>query len=277
MISIRLAVLLALTATVPLAACGDDDDEGGGGGEPKTVALELNQSGKKLSFSVPKSVEGGVVRIEFTNSSKGEHEAQLARIEGNHTVQQALQAGDVWAQGKGPLPTWVPLAGGVGGTPAGATRSVTQELPPGKYVVLETDKNTYASFEVEGEGDAELAAPSARIDAAEYSFKPTGVKGGSNEILFANKGSEPHFIDGVQMKPGKTIADVREFARTEKGEEPLDEKGTSFTTTIVDGGVRQVIREDLEPGRYALFCFVPDRKGGPPHVEKGMISELVVD
>jgi hypothetical protein len=277
MILNRLALLLLLTALIPFAACGDDDDEEGGGGEPKTVAIKLTQSGKKLRFTVPKSVEGGVVRIEFTNSSKAEHEAQLARIEGDHTVQEGLQAGGAWAEGKGQLPPWLSLAGGVGGTPAGETRSATQELPPGRYVVIETEQNTNATFEVEGEGDAELAAPAGRIDAVEYAFRPKGVKAGRSEILFANKGSEPHFIDGVSIKPGKTIEDVREYTRTEKGEDPLNERGTSFVTTIADGGVSQVIQADLEPGRYALLCFVPDRKGGPPHVAKGMISELVVE
>jgi hypothetical protein len=273
----RLLALLAIAALVPLAACGDDDDEGngGGGGEPKTVAIKLTQSGKKLRFSVPGSVEGGVVRIEFTNSSKGEHEAQLARVEGDHTTQEGLQAGGAWADGGKPLPRWVRLAGGVGGTPAGATRSVTQELPPGKYVVLETDQNTNASFEVTGSGDAELAAPGARIDATEYSFKSTGLKAGRGEVLFDNNGAEPHFIEGLRIKQGNTIADVREFVRTEKGEQPFSEQG-SFTTTITDGGFSQVIEANLEPGRYALLCFVPDRKGGPPHVEKGMVSEAVV-
>ena len=272
-------VALALAATMPLAACGDDDDENGdgaGGGEPKTVAIKLTQSGKKLSFSVPKSVEGGVVKVEFANSAKGEHEAQLARVEGGHTTDEALQAGEAWAGGKEPLPRWVRLAGGVGGTPPGATRSVTQELPPGKYVVLETSENTNASFEVTSGGDAELTAPSARIDAAEYSFKSTGLKAGGGEVLFDNKGAEPHFIEGLRIKPGRTIDDVRKFARDEKGEPPFSEQG-SFTTAIADGGVRQVIESDLEAGSYALLCFIPDRKGGPPHVAKGMVSEAVVE
>jgi hypothetical protein len=37
-----------------------------------------------------------------------------------------------------------------------------------------------------------------------------------------------------------------------------------------------VLTLDLKPGRYALLCVVPDRRGGPPHALKGMISEAVV-
>ena len=31
-----------------------------------------------------------------------------------------------------------------------------------------------------------------------------------------------------------------------------------------------------QPGTYALICFIQDRKGGPPHVMKGMIKEVEV-
>jgi hypothetical protein len=37
--------------------------------------------------------------------------------------------------------------------------------------------------------------------------------------------------------------------------------------------VRQTFEAEAESGTYALMCFVPDRKGGPPHAFKGMVSE----
>ncbi len=30
------------------------------------------------------------------------------------------------------------------------------------------------------------------------------------------------------------------------------------------------------PGKYSLVCFIEDRKGGPPHVAKGMVGETTV-
>ena len=33
---------------------------------------------------------------------------------------------------------------------------------------------------------------------------------------------------------------------------------------------------ELRQGRYALVCFLSDRKGGPPHVVKGMVTEVDV-
>lgn len=84
-------------------------------------------------------------------------------------------------------------------------------------------------------------------------------------------------IGAAPIKPGKTIEDVREYAKTEKGEDPTEKDGT-FETAILDGGVAQVVDLDFKrPGKYVLLCYVPDREGGPPHLVKGMISEGVVD
>ena len=34
---------------------------------------------------------------------------------------------------------------------------------------------------------------------------------------------------------------------------------------------------DLQPGEYALICFVPDPADGVPHVAKGMLRTFVVN
>ena len=95
-------------------------------------------------------------------------------------------------------------------------------------------------------------------------------------MVFDNTGREPHFIAGLPIKQGKTIEDVKRFFRSEKGEPPIVER-EAFSTAVIDGGVKQVVELDLKKGNYAFLCFVPDRKGGPPHAVKGMISEAVVE
>jgi hypothetical protein len=270
------ATLIALVLAVAAAGGGDDDDDGGGeAAEPKPLAIEATGSGRDVKLTVPKSVEAGPVSIRFTNSGRGARDAQLGRVDEGHTVEEALQAGGAWAEEGKPLPPWVHLAGGVGSTRAGDTATVTQVLEPGQYFVVDVDSNAFAPFEVTGEGGGELEAPAARIDAVEYSFNSSGLQGGDQEILFDNKGREPHVLDALRIKPGKTLDDVRTFLEEEEGEEPIVEED-SYSTAILDGGVRQVVQFDLKPGRYALLCFVPDRKGGPPHVEKGMLSEAEV-
>jgi hypothetical protein len=276
---------LAIAAVLGLAGagCGGDDDEDDAGGadesqaaKPSRLAIEVSGSAKKPTFSVPESVEGGVVEIELTNSAKGAHGAQLIGADDGHTPQEALKLGNAWGENGKPLPEWVTPAGGVGSIPSGTTASVTQELAPGKYIVVDLDSDANTELEVTGDsGAGDLASDGATIEATEYEFTSTGLKAGKSRVLVDNTGGEPHFIAGIGIKPGSTIADVRTFFRTEKGKPPIDES-RSFSTAVIEGGAKQSVQIELEAGKYALLCFVPDRAGGPPHVVKGMISEAEV-
>jgi hypothetical protein len=44
----------------------------------------------------------------------------------------------------------------------------------------------------------------------------------------------------------------------------------------MDGGRHAYINANLEPGNYALVCFMPDAKDGKPHLMHGMIKEVKV-
>jgi hypothetical protein len=278
------AMALAAAAALALAGagCGSDDDndnETGGGEsaqEPSRLAIELSGPPKKPTFDVPASVEGGVVEIEFTSSVEGEHSAQFVGAEAGHTPQEALEAGAAWADKGKALPDWAILPGGTGDVKQGESTTVTQQLPPGSYLVADLASNVTAEFEVTGDGGGgEVAAEGGTITATEYAFESDGLKAGRNTVLFDNAGQEPHLVAAIGIKEGSTFAEVRRFFRTEKGEPPIDDS-RGFSTAVVDGGIKQAVELDLEAGRYALICFIPDRKGGPPHVAKGMISEATV-
>ena len=269
---------VALVAGLALAACGDDSEDGGGGqsSEQKTVAFEISGSGKSPKMTAPKSVEGGVVTVELSNKAKDGHGLQLGYVDEGHTPQEGLEAAAAWGEKGRPLPAWVHLQGGVGTIAPGGKGSATQELPEGRYFAVDIDSNASAFFRVSGGGGGEEPSAPAKIEASEYKFTASGLKTGKTEVLVDNVGEEPHFVAAIRIKPGKTIADVRKFIRTEKGEPPIVE-ADSFDTAIIDGGVKQTVEvEPKKSGKYALLCFVADRKGGPPHVAKGMISEADV-
>ncbi|SRR5712691_6932975 len=277
------AVVLLVAASVALAGCGDHVGDKQAS-TPTKVAITATEAGKQTRLSVPKSVPAGLVTVELTNSGKAFHEAQFIRLEPGHTPADAMKV--IAAEGA-PSPGWIHVAGGTGPAPPGGTRSATQRLRPGNYIVYDAPfqnegrgvKFGLASFKVEGgtNGGGELPKAVAKIEAYEYGFRVSGLSVGKNTIEFSNTGTEAHHIIAVPYKPGATLAEVRKAFMKEGGANPpLDFAHVAYTARI-DGGTKQITELDLDkPGKYALLCFVSDRKGGPPHVVQGMIAEVTV-
>jgi plastocyanin len=278
------ALALIVAASIGLAGCGGIVVNKQAAATPTRFAITATEVGKRLRLSVPKSVPAGLVTVELTNSGKAFHEAQLIRLDRGHTPQDALKV--IAAEGA-PSPGWIHAAGGTGPAPPGGKRSATERLQPGNYVVYDAPfqnegeglKFGLASFTVEGEADdsGKLPKAVAKIEAYEYGFRASGLAVGKNTIEFSNTGREAHHVIAVHYGPGATLAKVRKAFRSEGGAEPpLDFENTSYTARIA-GGTKQITELALDkPGRYALLCFVSDRKGGPPHVAQGMIAEVTV-
>jgi hypothetical protein len=190
-----------------------------------------------------------------------------------------LRAANAWGEGGKPLPPWIRLAGGFGTVKGGETATGAIRLLPGSYLVVDLEshgKPAYAPFNVTGDPDkAPLPPAQGTIKAAEYSFAASGLKAGVHRVLFDNTGNQPHMLAAAPLNKGATLADVKRFVRNEKGKPPADEKH-AINLAVIDGHASQTVTVNLKPGKYALLCFVPDRKGGPPHVAKGMISEATV-
>ena len=280
-----LGALALVAASLFLGACGEDDEaEEAAAATPNKLAITASEAGKQSRLSVPRSVPAGVVTVELTNTGKVFHEAQLVRLDPGHTPDEALRV--IAAEGA-PSPGWIHAAGGTGPAPPGDSRSATQRLLPGKYIVYDAPfqnegqgvKFGVASFEVKGEArGGELPTGSAKVEAYEYGFRASGLRTGNNTIEFSNTGNEAHHLIAAPYKSGATLAAVRKaFTGEQRGAEPpLDFENTSYTARI-DGGTEQITELELDqPGKYALLCFVSDRKGGPPHVTQGMIAEATV-
>ncbi|MGH7580334.1 MAG: hypothetical protein ACREM9_09200, partial [Gemmatimonadales bacterium] len=120
------------------------------------------------------------------------------------------------------------------------------------------------------------SAPAANVltvTASDFTYDaPVEVPAGLTEIRLVNKGPSLHHIQLMKLEDGKTLED---FLGALKGEQ--------FPTWATDaGGPAPPERDDtttviqsLEPGTYALICFIP-APDGMPHVMKGMSRELKV-
>lgn len=263
-----------------LVACGEEDRTAKTW-KPHDLAIEITGSAANAEFAVPRKAEAGVTRIEVENGTgSGEHSVQLIRIQGDHTPEQALGAANAWASRGAPLPDWVQFEGGVPTVAPGSTATSTQNLPAGNYVVVDLEGEqgeAKATLTVSGEppkGEG-LPAPRGRVNASEYTFRSAGLAAGRAKVLIDNQGRQPHHLVAAPIRPGRTLADVRRGFRSRNGRPPID-RAAARRTPILDTRRRQVVELELREGRYALICFVPDRKGGPPHAVKGMIAPAEV-
>ena len=122
---------------------------------------------------------------------------------------------------------------------------------------------------------AASATPSAvTVIATDYSFDaPAELPAGLTTFHLVNRGPSIHHIQLVKFGEGKTMDDFAaalkaggpppKWVTMEGGPNPR-ELGDTATTTVA-----------LEPGNYAMLCFVPG-PDGVPHVAKGMIRPLKV-
>jgi plastocyanin len=295
----RFPVLLAAAALCLMpAACGSDDDDSSSGGssgsaetsETTAVTFETSEPAKgRVAIDGPKEIEAGVVEITLKNTTKGRHDAQILRVEGDRTADEVISS-SIDSEEGAPIPEWITDGGGLAAVAPGESATVTEVLKPGTYYLFDTEsaegsekpnarKGGAAKFEVTGEATtAELPETDATITAKDFSFETAGIKPGTNRLTFENTGKQLHHVLALPITKGSTIEDVRKFATSEgqpDGPPPVDfENGAG--TAVIDGGQAQVAELEFKQGKYALLCFITNRQGGPPHVAMGMVDELDV-
>jgi hypothetical protein len=270
------ACLLALVAAVALVACGGGDDD-----DAQKLSYTVASKGKTVAITAPEKAETGLAEITVTNDSDADADLQLIRVEGERTPEEVVKGLGEAIQGKA-FPEWLFAAGGVGTLEPGETATVEQVLQPGDYFAFNTEggppsPKSAAVTKVTGEeSDAEIAEGDATVESVEYAFNAETLPSGTVEIAFDNIGAQPHHLLAAKIKGDATAEEIEKAFKEEKGPPPLSE-GSEQTTAVLEGGEAQLVTLDLEPGRYALFCFITDREGGPPHAFKGMIDEVEVE
>lgn len=178
----------------------------------------------------------------------------------------------------------------VGGSPIvapGASGSAVMNLRPGRYGLtcwvvapdgkphIEHGMMTLIDVRTGADGGS---APSADVElhAADYHLAFSAPPhAGRQMVKFVNGGPQEHDVVILRLANGQTARDVLAWARAGGIGLPA---GT-VPVAGVAGEHPQFVAYfpmDLTPGRYVMFCIVPDAHDGKPHVLHNMITEFTV-
>ena len=110
-----------------------------------------------------------------------------------------------------------------------------------------------------------------------FSYDPTDprIKSGKFAFDIKNKGDQVHEAVLLHLKKEAPLMELMESR---------DPDGVGFLgvkVPVLPGADAKMAIPELEPGRYALICFLPDQSvpggEGPPHFALGMVSEFEVE
>lgn len=245
---------------------------------PAVIAVTTND----YAFVAPDTVPAGLVTFEMKNEGKEPHHVWVARLDDGKTIADLASA----MADHGPPPAWFVSVGGPQADATAETSNATLLLTPGNYVYVcfvpspdgqpHVAKGMIRPFTVTGESDAAARLPDADVTVrlVDYGFELSApLTAGRHVIAFENPSEQFHEVVLFKLQPGATAAQAAAWVEKMDGPPPMTMAGG---VTGIDPGERVVIDTDLEPGEYALICFLPDHKDGKPHVAHGMITQLTV-
>ena len=96
---------------------------------------------------------------------------------------------------------------------------------------------------------------------------------GRNTVRFTNRANQVHEAFIAKLAPDKRAADLLGWMQKQDGPAPAIPMGG---ITGIEPGRSITIIQDLTPGTYAFYCFVPDAKDGREHIAHGMMKEFTV-
>jgi uncharacterized cupredoxin-like copper-binding protein len=233
------------------------------------------------ALEAPDSLPAGAVTFRLVNRGKEFHHLWVARLQQGKTAEDVLAA----LKTPGPLPGWVHEVGGPNAPAPGGASNATVSLTVGNYVigclipsadgVRHLMKGMVRSLiVVESPMPTPDPVGNVTMTLHDYSFALTQpLTPGRHLIEVRNNGRQPHEIELVQLAPGNTAAEVLAWVHEPMGSPPGLPLGG--VAPLARGGVAW-FEVDLQPGKYALICFLPDAKDGKAHYEHGMVQEIDV-
>jgi hypothetical protein len=280
-----LALALAGALAVSAMACNDDDDDGDGGPDNTPAAAEsptaeaadgdaadVEQTirdaiaawnAKDVNELVTHFTDAGLISSfsEDTEQPREEIIAGLGEFIGTETIEVRELTADV--------------------SGATATADVTWTFGRALERVAFGLVDEAGTWKINSEEQQAVEIPAGvtpvNVDLNEFAFAfiSSDVTGETLAFQANNVGEQQHEL-GLAKIPAD--ADIQTLLTTEE-----DVPGFEFLGGVgpIEPGedAAIVLVEPLEPGRYAMVCFLPDTAEGPdgtPHALKGMVAEFTL-
>jgi hypothetical protein len=124
---------------------------------------------------------------------------------------------------------------------------------------------------------ATAAANEVTITATDYAFDaPAEIPAGLTNLRLVDNGKELHHATLIKLEEGKTYADLMAgMSAMKPGTPPPGWMIPAGGPNAIGPGSSTALTMVLQPGNYAIVCFIPDAKG-VPHVAHGMSKALTV-
>lgn len=290
--SFRLSVLISVFAMLMLlaAACSGKSDI-------PIVAVEAAD----FSFTLPETIEGGLINFQLTNTGQDPHHLQLLKLNDGVSQEQMNQVFQTIAEA---MPTEgdaamfrifevSTLAGGPAGVMTGGKSNVTLNITPGQYTLIcllagadripHVAKGMVRALTVtapEGDGPTDIDADvTVTLNDFAFTGAPANLSAGETTIKVVNAGREPHEM-GLLRLQGVTFGELRDrLTKASQGQPSPGPRPFEFA-----GGYQAIMPGDegwatldLTAGEYALICFVPSPASDfAPHFALGMLSSISV-
>ena len=268
-------LLVAAICTVLMNGCAGVV---AGGKQPEVVFVAHDRT-----FDGPTTIPGGWVRIVLRNEGQEYYHLQLAKLNEGQTM---TDLGSAMRQSLVP-PPWVEMRGGPNAVDPGKSTAAMVYLEPGDYAILSTVPDRDGVPHVASGMIRELTVTDPKVaksepvadvtlDLVDFSFLPSEpLAVGEQTVRVNNQGSHPHEIWLAKLGEGKSANDLLMALAPGSPTEDWVYNGLGGLAWI-DPGSHGYFTANLEPGRYAFICFVPDEATGRMHFMLGMVYEFEV-
>ena len=239
---------------------------------------------KDFSYVAPKTISAGANTFHLVNDGKELHHLSIMKLATGRTMADFAAA----MKKPGPPPSWVTNVGGPNAAVPGASSDATLTLEAGNYVLLcfVPSPGETAPHVMKGmlhpltvlPGNSMAAEPAADdiVTLSDYGFsvdKP--LTAGHHEVKVVNTAAQAHEVVLMELMPGKTIADMRNWIEKDMMKGPPPGRPIGGMSNL-DKGRTGSFPADLHPGHYGMICFVPDAKDGKSHSMHGMTKDITV-